>query len=197
MLPRVFDMFSQEAPALERSQGGLGIGLALVHSLVKMHGGTVEARSEGLGKGSEFVVRLPLARTRFTPAPPNPVARGNVPLKILVADDNKDVAETLTVMLEMMGHEVETASDGEQAVTAAETFRPDVALLDIGMPKKNGYDAAKEIQERLPSAMLIAATGWGQREDLRRAAAAGFDHHLTKPIDPERLARLLAQYALK
>lgn len=196
MLPRVFEMFCQDAPALERAQGGLGIGLSLVHSLVTMHGGTVEARSEGLGRGSEFVVKLPLARTRFTPAPPNAIERESARLKILVADDNKDVSETLAVMLEMMGHQVETALDGEQAVAIAAALRPDVVVLDIGMPKKNGYDAAMEIREELPSAMLIAATGWGQREDLRRAALAGFDHHLTKPVDPERLSQLLSQCAL-
>jgi signal transduction histidine kinase len=198
-LPRLFDMFSQVDPALERSQGGLGIGLALVKSLVDMHGGRVEARSDGLGRGSEFVVRLPLL---VTPADTEPVSRGpgagrpagGPGRRVLVADDNVDSAESLAMMLAVMGHEVRAAHDGQAAVELAEEFRPDVMLLDIGMPRMNGYEAARTVRGRGwgRGVVLVALTGWGQDEDKRRADEAGFDHHLTKPVDPDALISLLA-----
>jgi len=193
VLPRVFAMFSQASPASDRSQGGLGIGLALVHSIITMHAGTVEARSEGIGKGSEFMVRIPTAAKRFTPAPPHRVSTAVAGLKILVADDNRDAAETLSVLLELLGHDVVVAADGEEAIRRAEDFKPEVALLDIGMPKLNGYEAAEELRRRHPRLLLIATTGWGQLDDLRRAAAAGFDHHLTKPIDLDQLTQLIVR----
>ena len=202
-LPRLFDMFSQVAPALERTQGGLGIGLALVKSLVEMHGGRVEARSPGLGQGSEFLVRLPA----LEPARRPPVAAGCQPAcssndlasqrhprrKILVADDNVDSALSLAMMLKVLGHDVRTAHDGQAAVDLAEQFRPELALLDIGMPKLNGYDAARRLRHQpwAESLTLVALTGWGQDEDKRQAAQAGFDHHFTKPIPPEALESLL------
>ena len=192
MLPNLFRMYSQAVPARERAQGGLGIGLSLVRGLVEMHGGAVEAHSEGVGRGSEFVVRLPLMHAIApVPRPPEHEPRQQ-PCRVLVADDNPDAAQTLAVLLEVMGHEVRVAVDGQEAVDLAITFAPDVVLLDIGMPRMDGYAAARRIKEKRPTAMLIAVTGWGRREDMREAAAAGFDHHLVKPVQPEQLVKLLA-----
>ena len=196
-LPHLFEMFSQVAPALERSTGGLGIGLALVRGLVELHGGSVEAHSAGLGQGSELVVRLPVAAAP-APAPSQPGAEPRSPSgarrRILIADDNLDSVEVLSLVLEHAGYEVRTAHDGLEAVQAAATFRPDVALLDIGMPGLNGYEAARRIREQSGGwdMVLVAITGWGQKGDKRRAREAGFDHHLTKPVDPADLQKLLA-----
>jgi PAS domain S-box-containing protein len=200
-LPRVFEMFAQAAPALERSQGGLGIGLSLVKGLVEMHGGRVEAHSEGLGKGSEFVVRLPLSCGPHAPGSPHPGggedATGRPARRILVADDNRDAADSLAMMLRLDGHEVHAVHDGQEAVEAAEWFRPDVVLLDIGMPKLNGYDACRRIRAQPwgQGILLAATTGWGQEEDKRRAMEAGFDCHLTKPVAHADLEKLLARLA--
>jgi PAS domain S-box-containing protein len=199
-LPSIFKMFSQAHPALERSQGGLGIGLALVQGLVQLHGGTVEAQSEGVGKGSEFTVRLPLAEEANTAAEQSPHAKDPAalppvhPVKILVVDDNRDAAESLTLMLRFLGHDIRTAYDGLEAVETAAAFRPDVALLDIGLPKLNGYDAARRIREQPwgKNMALIALTGWGQDEDKRLAAEAGFDRHLVKPAELAELQAILA-----
>ena len=192
-LPRIFDMFAQVDESLERSQGGLGIGLTLVKRLVEMHGGTVEARSEGSGRGAEFTVRLP----RVTAAAPHAAGardrtcRDGAPIarRVLVADDNRDAAESMGMLLRLMGNEVRTVHDGIKAVEEAATFRPDVILLDIGMPRLNGYDAARLIREQRWSngTMIVALTGWGQDEDKRRATEAGFDRHFTKPLDPAEL----------
>jgi PAS domain S-box-containing protein len=196
-LPHIFDMFSQVAPALERSQGGLGIGLALVRGLVELHGGSVDARSGGVGKGCEFIVRLPTADVPVTAAPEKPTHRraetGGRKCRVLAVDDNRDSADMLARVLKMMGHETRTAYDGLEAVQAAAAFRPDVVLLDIGLPKMNGYEAARQIRTQ-PSgkaAVLIALTGWGQEQDRSRALEAGFDQHLTKPVDPIALERIL------
>jgi signal transduction histidine kinase len=193
-LPHLFQMFSQVAPALERSQGGLGIGLALVRGLVELHDGTIEAHSSP-GKGSEFIVRLPAAEG---PAKPETTELAQPPgigrrLRILVADDNRDAADSVALMLRMMNHEVQIAYDGVEAVQAAATIRPDVALLDIGMPKMNGYEVARQIRQQAwgKRMTLIASTGWGQEEDKRRATEAGFDFHLTKPFEPTALANSL------
>jgi PAS domain S-box-containing protein len=197
-LPRLFEMFSQAAPALERAQGGLGIGLSLVKGLVEMHGGTVTARSAGAGRGSDFVVRLPLAASTIgapVPAPPGAEPQWTSPRsRILVADDNRDAADSLALVLRLAGHEVHAVHDGQEAVEAAAWFRPEIVFLDIGMPTLNGLDAARRIREQ-PwglSMILIAVTGWGQDDDKRRALEAGFDHHLTKPVAPASLDRLLA-----
>ncbi len=196
-LPRLFEMFSQVDTALERSQGGLGIGLALVKGLVTMHGGSIEARSEGLGKGSEFTVCLPVAGGSTAPETKHP--RGDQTAvrprrRVLVADDNRDAADSLAMMLRLHGHEVHAVHDGQEAVDAAGWFRPDLALLDIGMPRLNGFEACRRIREQTwgRGVVLVAVTGWGQEEDKRRATEAGFDHHLTKPADPAALERLLA-----
>jgi CheY-like chemotaxis protein len=200
-LPRLFEMFSQAAPALERSQGGLGIGLSLVKGLVELHGGRVEARSEGPGKGSEFAVRLPVVDGTTAPATPQPVrsekATARPRRRVLVVDDCPDAADSLAIMLGLAGHEVHAAHDGREAVAAAGRFRPDVALLDIGMPKLNGYEVARHIRQQPwgRGVVLAALTGWGQEEDKRRARDARFDEHLTKPVDPAALEALLARSA--
>jgi PAS domain S-box-containing protein len=197
-LPGLFEMFSQVQPALERSQGGLGIGLALVLGLVELHGGRVEARSAGPGRGSEFIVRLPILHALVSDER-QPSASLERPCaaarcRVLVADDLHDAVETLAMMLRLSGHEVQTAHNGLEAVQAAATFRPDLALLDIGMPKMNGYEAARHIRQQPwgENVVLVAVTGWGQSEDKRRTMEAGFDHHLTKPVDPATLEKLLA-----
>jgi PAS domain S-box-containing protein len=197
-LPRLFEMFSQAAPALERSQEGLGIGLALVRGLVELHGGSVEARSAGPGRGSEFTVRLPVAKTPVQSRQELSAGGGKADAgpkrRILVVDDNRDAADSLAMMLRLAGHDIRTAHDGLEAVQAAATFRPDVALLDIGMPKMNGYEAARHIRQQPwgREMLLVALTGWGQEEDKRRTFEAGFDHHLTKPVEPTALENLLA-----
>jgi signal transduction histidine kinase/ActR/RegA family two-component response regulator len=197
-LPRLFEMFSQVNPALERTQGGLGIGLALARRLVELHGGAIEARSAGAGMGSEFVVTLPLPdRGRgvieMTDAPEQ--SGGTAPKRrVLIVDDNRDAAASMAMILELMGHEVETAHDGLAALEAAAAFRPDVMLLDIGLPKLNGYEVARSLRQQPwgEQVILIAVTGWGQEEDKRRALEAGCNYHLTKPIDPDGLEKLLA-----
>jgi PAS domain S-box-containing protein len=164
MLPRLFHIFSQAESALGRAQGGLGIGLSLVRGLVELHGGTIEARSDGPRRGSTFVVRLPAAPGRAAPEPAPPAAAAGPRWRVLVADDLRDAADSLALVLQLMGHEVRTAYDGEQAVAAAAAFRPDVALLDLGMPKVNGYDACRRIREQPwgRHMRLVAVTGWGQ-----------------------------------
>ena len=196
MMPRVFTLFAQASPALERSEGGLGIGLALVRGLLELHGGSVTAHSGGVGQGSEFLVRLPIGNpgdvegVYETRAPACARAK---PLRVLVADDNRDSAETCAALLEASGHEVSVAHTGREAFELACRLEPDALLLDIGMPELNGYQLAQRIRGTGwgRQAMLIAITGWGQEQDKRRARAAGFDQHLTKPIDPAGLEALL------
>ncbi len=197
MLPRIFQMFTQVDQSLERSQGGLGIGLTLVQSLIEMHGGSVEAHSDGPGKGSEFVVRLAVATQAEDRGAQG--ATGDTPVatpakcRILVVDDNRDSADSLAMLLRIMGNEVHTAHDGLEAVGAAGVFRPDVVLLDIGLPKLNGYEAGRRIREQQgKGVVLIALTGWGQEEDRRRSKEAGFDHHMTKPVEFDALQKVLA-----
>ena len=197
VLPRVFDLFVQADHPSSLSQGGLGIGLTLVKRLVEMHGGRVEAHSDGPGKGSEFVVRLPAA-VEATPLGPEPgtTAAGARPAgrRILVVDDNADSAESLAELLRLWGHEVRTAHSGEEALAVAAGFQPGVVLLDLGMPDMNGYEAARLLRDRagLNGTTFIALTGYGQDGDRQRSAEAGFRAHLVKPVDPEALRRLLA-----
>jgi CheY-like chemotaxis protein len=197
-LPHLFEMFSQVTPALERSQGGLGIGLALIRGLVELHGGRVEARSAGPGKGSEFTVRLPVVETpvqaRREPSTAGEKSYAGPKYRILVADDMRDSVDSLALMLRLAGHDIQKAYDGLEAVQTAVTFRPEVVVLDIGMPKMNGYEAAHHIRQQPwgKEMLLIALTGWGQEEDKRRALEAGFDHHLTKPVEAAALEQLLA-----
>ena len=197
MLPHIFDMFTQVDRSLERAEGGLGIGLTLVQRLVERHGGTVEAHSEGPGKGSEFVVRLPIATEaegKKTHGPGGDAEDSTVESRrrILVVDDNRDSADSLGMLLRTLGNEVRMAHDGLEAVAVAAAFQPDVVLLDIGLPKLNGYDVARRIRDqRGKGVVLIAVTGWGQAEDRRLSREAGFDHHLTKPINLGALQKLL------
>ncbi len=201
MLERVFDMFTQVDRTLERSRGGLGIGLTLVRRIVELHDGTVAALSDGAGKGSEFVVTLPLAEVEAPRAASDagPAIKADVRLRILVVDDNEDAAASLTRMLELMGHEVHIAFDGVECIREAGRFHPEIVFLDIGMPRLNGYDTAKRLRGEPGSReiLLVAVTGWGQDEDRRRAREAGFDHHLVKPVDFDALSAILAAYSAR
>jgi CheY-like chemotaxis protein len=200
-LARVFEMFSQVEGALERSQGGLGIGLALVKGLVQLHGGTVEAASPGPGKGSTFTIRLPascvvgdlLAGGPRTKSTPSQVAKDGAQRRVLVADDNRDAADSLTMLLQISGYEVHTVHSGSEALEVAARERPEACILDIGMPGLSGYDVARRIRESDwgKEMLLIALTGWGQGQDVARAKAAGFDRHCTKPVDVAELEREL------
>jgi CheY-like chemotaxis protein len=198
LLPKVFDLFTQGDRSLDRSEGGLGIGLTLVKSLVEMHHGTVEVHSEGHGKGSEFVVRLPILERRrerrqdtHDPSTARPC---RVSRRILVVDDNVDGANSLAMYLRMQGHEVRIANDGPAALDAAQALQPEVVLLDIGLPKMDGYEVARRLraQAGTKDALVVAVTGYGQEEDRRRAQEAGFDAHLVKPADISALQRLLS-----
>jgi PAS domain S-box-containing protein len=194
-LTRIFEMFSQVDRNMERAQGGLGIGLTLVRRLVEMHGGMVGVHSEGPGRGSEFVVRLPILQTdEPTPVSPHENLAATGKRRILIVDDNRDAATSLGMMLRLMGNETHTANDGLAAIEAAESFRPDLILLDIGLPKMNGYDACRVIRQQPWSngMIIVALTGWGQEGDRLRSAQAGFDHHLVKPVELDTLAKLLA-----
>lgn len=197
-LDKIFDMFTQGDAAPEKSRDGLGIGLTLVKRLVRMHDGTIEARSAGRGHGSEFVVRLPVLEERA--APPEPAATPGVDAdaalrgrRVLIVDDNADSAISLAMLLQLEGNETYTAHDGIEALEAVDAYRPDVALLDIGLPKLNGHDVARRIRERPwgKDMALIALTGWGQDDDRRKSREAGFDAHLVKPVDGGALAKLL------
>jgi PAS domain S-box-containing protein len=196
LLSRVFDLFTQADRSLDRSQGGLGIGLTLVRNLVERHGGRVEARSEGPGRGSEFVVRLPALRGEAAPAAVEAVpgrGRAASPLRVLVVEDHADSAEMMAFVLELAGHEVRTASEGRSALELARSFRPQVVLCDIGLPGMSGYDVAARLRAEPAHerTRLIALSGYGQEEDRRRSQEAGFDYHLTKPVSPDALAGLL------
>jgi PAS domain S-box-containing protein len=199
-LRSVFGMFAQEATALDRSEGGLGIGLALVKGLVELHGGTVDAFSRGVNYGSEFTMRLPVtemvqAGVQSTPHVEVPDAPGR--LRFVIADDNHDAADSLATLLELQGHVVFVAHDGVSAYELVRSKRPSVALLDIGMPGLNGYEVAQKIRQEAwgKRTLLIAATGWGQEDDRFQAFAAGFDAHLTKPFNPAQLQELLDDFS--
>ncbi|MGH6646914.1 PAS domain S-box protein [Aquabacterium sp.] len=205
MLPRVFDMFTQVDRALERSQGGLGIGLALVRKLVEMHGGSVQAKSPGLGGGSTFEVQLPALASASTPESrpsedrDSPQAgHAQIGPNVLVVDDNVDSAESLATMLALMGCQTQMAHDGMEAVKVAQSFLPDVVMLDIGLPLLTGHEVARHIRAQPwgQTMLLVALTGWGQEEDRRKSQDAGFNHHMVKPVDLETLDKLLAQRKL-
>jgi CheY-like chemotaxis protein len=196
MLPRLFDMFQQADHVPGRLSEGLGLGLTLVRSLVEMHGGNVQARSEGPGKGSEFVVRLPTLNCGEAADPSALPERGKVrSLRILVTDDNVDSAASMAMLLSLYGHDVRIAHDGLQGLEEARRFHPQVAFLDIGLPRgMDGYELARRLRQEpgLGEAVLVAMTGYAQPEDLARARGAGFDHHLTKPAPPDVVQNLLA-----
>jgi CheY-like chemotaxis protein/two-component sensor histidine kinase len=195
-LAQVFEMFVQADTSLERAQSGLGLGLTLAKSLVEMHGGTIEGRSEGVGHGTELIVRLPV----LSEEPGQPVMQREQlqteARRILVVDDNRDSADSLALLLELSGHTVRAAYDGLEAVELAGALQPEVILLDIGLPKLNGYEAARRIRA-FPAgarALLIALTGWGQEADRRRSEEAGFNAHLVKPLNHAALMQLLAEW---
>jgi PAS domain S-box-containing protein len=200
LLSKVFDLFTQAERSLARSEGGLGIGLTMVRQLVEMHGGSVEARSAGVGRGSEFIVRLPVVEVEQAGAQPaqHPDGRTGRSLRILVVDDNVDAAASLAIMLRLYGHDVvDIAHTGPAAVDAVLARRPEVVLLDIGLPGIDGFQVAQKIREHFSSAevKLIALTGYSLENDRQRSAAVGFDHHIVKPIEPGSLERLLAEVA--
>jgi signal transduction histidine kinase len=199
LIPRIFELFTQVHSKSERAQGGLGIGLALVRRLTEMHGGAVSVRSDGAGKGCEFTVRLPVMASPLAVLSKQRKETGAVPeiepRRILVADDNHDAAEALSLQLQLAGHDVRTAHDGAEALAVATTFDPDIVLLDLGMPKMDGYEAARQLRLRSTEGRtltLIALTGWGQQQDRDRTADAGFDAHLVKPVAEAQLFRALA-----
>ncbi len=198
LLPNVFELFEQGKRSLDRSQGGLGVGLTLVRRLVEMHHGEVEVTSAGIGSGSQFRVTLPcLAGVSDRPAPTasaEPVTR--LACRILVVDDNDDAAQATAVLLELAGHEVKAVADGHDALASAPIFAPHVVLLDIGLPGIDGYAVARQLRaiDEMRSSCLIALTGYGQPADRERANEAGFDHHLTKPADPDELLRVIQEW---
>jgi two-component system CheB/CheR fusion protein len=202
ILGKLFQMFSQAAAALQRSQGGLGIGLSLVRGLVELHGGRVEARSDGAQKGSEFIVKLPLPVAQgddVANAPPLPGSMVRLTRRVVVVDDNRDSADTLSTLLQVLGCEVAVAYDGEEGVRVARDFKPDAVLLDLGMPKLNGFEACEAMRAEPwgKDICIIAVTGWGQDEDRKRTKDAGFDAHLVKPADPGKLTELLASISIQ
>jgi CheY-like chemotaxis protein len=196
LLPRIFDLFVQADRSLARSQGGLGIGLTLVRRLVEMHGGRVSAFSEGAGRGSEFEVRLPSVRgvTQTEGVPENELKlRAVSPRRVLVVDDNVDAAESATMLLRFLGHDVEMAHDGNSALEQVRNFRPEIVLLDIGLPGMSGYDVARAIRA-LPEnrgLVIAAVTGYGQEEDRRKSREVGIDYHMTKPLAPNVLTAFI------
>jgi CheY-like chemotaxis protein len=195
-LPRLFDMFYQAERRTRKSQGGLGIGLSLVRGLAELHGGTAQAHSNGLGAGSEFVVRLPLLDQPIAEAPPPAAEQPAAPLpprRVLVVDDNVDAADSLAMLLRLEGQLVVAAYDGPTALAQAESAPPAIAFIDLGMPKMDGFELARAFQAHpaLRGVMLVALTGWGQPEDRQRTAEAGFHHHLVKPLDMQTLRRFL------
>lgn len=196
MMPRLFRLFSQAHAPDARAEGGLGVGLALVRGLVTLHGGTVTAKSEGPGRGTEFVVRLPTGMPSEEPSRTEQTAEAapaGAGMRILVVDDNRDAADTCAMVLELSGHRVQTAYTAATALVRGATFRPQALVLDIGLPDLDGYQLAQRVRasDWGRDATLIAVTGWGQDEDRLRALTAGFDHHLTKPIAAEQLEALL------
>jgi two-component system CheB/CheR fusion protein len=201
ILQKVFDLFAQADRSLDRAQGGLGLGLTIVKNLVEMHGGHVEAHSAGLGKGSEFIVRLPVlsehqikaGEEAIDPAPVSSTADAGLCCRILVVDDNVDSAESMMLLLQLEGHEVQMAHDGPKTLRIAHDFCPQVVLLDIGLPGMDGYEVARQLRrdQMMQGTVLVALTGYGQAEDRQRSKEAGFDHHLTKPVNHDLLSSLI------
>jgi signal transduction histidine kinase len=194
-LSKIFELFTQLDSSLNRSQGGLGIGLTLVRNLVELHGGSVQGHSAGIGQGSEFIIRLPKQMAEATPvAADEPSPEPILKRRILIVDDNRDAADTLAILLRFDQHEIHCVYDGEAALLSAKNFRPDVVLLDIGLPKLNGYEVARRIRSEMRNnrPVLVAMTGWGGKEDRQRSHDAGCDFHLVKPVERSSLLKLLS-----
>jgi CheY-like chemotaxis protein len=200
MIPQIFTLFARDKGARVRAEGGLGIGLALAQGLVTLHGGTLDVQSDGPGCGSEFIVRLPtgISPGEQVAVPASEDDCSGVRLKVLVIDDNQDVADTCSMLIELSGHQVKAAYTGGDGIAIAEMFRPQVILTDIGLPDIDGYEFARKIRGTPwgKTAVLVAITGWGAEESQQQAAVAGFNHHLTKPIDPRTIESLLASLAV-
>jgi CheY-like chemotaxis protein len=200
VMPYIFELFAQADHSLARTGGGLGIGLTVVKRLIEMHGGRVEARSPGTGRGSEFLVHLPRqepsAKTEIRAQRHHPAQGSEGPVRVLVVDDNQDAVETLALLLSLEGYTVSTACDGVTALAESARFQPHVVLLDIGMPGMDGYEVARQLraQEQTKSTIIIALTGYGQSEDRARAEVAGFTDHLTKPVSPDLLYAKLKEH---
>jgi CheY-like chemotaxis protein/two-component sensor histidine kinase len=198
-LDDIFEIFSQVDRSMERSQGGLGIGLSLVKRIVELHGGVIAARSDGVGTGAEFTLKLPLPVTQIgrDSVPVDEVTDAGPSRRVLIADDNHEAADSLALLLELMGNQTRAVYDGEAAAIAAAEFKPHAVLLDIGMPKLNGLEACQRIRREAAGRpmILIALTGWGQDSDVRKSRDAGFDEHLVKPVDVDRLTAVLAEKA--
>jgi CheY-like chemotaxis protein len=202
LLPHVFDLFTQSKRTLDRSRGGLGVGLSVVEGLVKMHGGKVEVTS-AVGAGSRFVVRLPAAPAPAIATPgivpaPRPATRSTLHarrLRLLIVDDNVDAAESLRMLLESDGHRIAVSHDGQAALEHAAALQPDVIFLDIGLPDLDGYEVARRLRQNpgLAATLIVAMTGYGQPDDLKRSLEAGFDRHLVKPVDPAAIEHLVDQ----
>jgi CheY-like chemotaxis protein len=197
MLPLIWDLFTQVESGLDRAQGGLGIGLTVARRLVELHGGRIQAHSEGLGRGAEFLVCLPLISAISEGRDPASIRPPMIQrcASILLVEDNRDAAETLAILLELLGHHMHVVHDGEAAMEAARSNVPDVMLVDIGLPGMDGYEVARRVCQdpALRRVTLIALTGYGRKEDKRRAMAAGFDYHLVKPVDADCLQKLLTR----
>ena len=194
-LPHIFDLFVQADRSLDRAQGGLGIGLTLVRHLVEMHGGSVTAQSEGEGRGSEFTVRLARSQVAGSTVPTPSSAPRKRQRRVVIVEDNADAREMLQMLLSVEGHEVDIAEDGRNGLALIERLKPDIALIDIGLPLLNGYDVARTLRARCqgPPVLLVALTGYGQPEDRQRALAAGFDEHLIKPVNLDRLTQIMSR----
>lgn len=196
LLPNIFDLFTQANRTLDRAQGGLGIGLTLVKKIVELHRGMVEAKSTGIGQGSEFVVRLPtLVSQPLQKSKPFRIAEPFTQTsRVLVVDDNVDAADTIVLLLRQFGYDVQAAYSGEAALSAVNEFQPNIVILDIGLPEMDGYEIARRLRHlpQLADVWLIAMTGYGTDTDQQRSKEAGFDHHLVKPVDPQKLEELLA-----
>jgi CheY-like chemotaxis protein len=201
-IPHIFELFTQAQRSLDRSQGGLGIGLAVVRKLAEMHGGTVEAQSAGSGKGSEFTVRLPVLSSptsRSQVLSDEEEKRPDSGWRVLVVDDNVDSADSIAMLLQMSGHEVRVSYSGQDAVETAVEYQPDIVLLDIGLPGMDGYEVGRRLRKRpeLREVKLIAVTGYGREADRLQSQEAGFDYHLVKPVDAQKLQDLLVELMKK